>query len=129
MNGATSPRPNQEGLATAMSTPPIATGDVAPLALAIAAEAQAHPAVVRLDGGPFERTTTYLPGRRLVGVRVDEEAGRAEIGVVLRLDRPLPEVVAELRQRVAELTGGMPVDVTVADLAEPGADEGSGPAG
>lgn len=129
MNGAAFPRPNQEGPTIAMSRSPIATADPAALALAIAAEVQAHPAVVRLDGGPFERTTSYLPGRRLVGVRVDEEAGKAEIGVVLRLGRPLPEVVAELRQRVAGLTGGIPVDVTVADLAEPGADEGSGPAG
>ena len=129
MNGVAFPWPNQEGPTIAMSTSPLATGDPTTLALAIAAEVQAHPAVVRLDGGPFGQTTSYLPGRRLVGVRVDEETGKAEIGVVLRLGRPLPEVVAELRQRIAGLTGGMPVDVTVADLAEPGADEGCGPAG
>ncbi|GAA1291118.1 hypothetical protein [Saccharothrix xinjiangensis] len=71
----------------------------------------AHPAVARLD----DAFTSYLPGRRVVGVRV---AGRVGVAVVLRLGRPIPDVVAELRERVGAVTGPAPVDVVVADLVD-----------
>ncbi|WP_309115828.1 hypothetical protein [Saccharothrix sp.] len=74
----------------------------------------AHPAVARLDGG----FASYLPGRRVDGVRLAE---RTSVSVVLKFGvlksaRPIPEVVAELRAAVRAVTGPAPVDVTVADL-------------
>ncbi|MGW5641816.1 hypothetical protein ACWEV3_05885 [Saccharopolyspora sp. NPDC003752] len=75
----------------------------------------AHPSVVRLHGGQFGEIASYLPGRKVVGVRLPE-SGAAEIGVVLRLDRPLPEVLGEIRGALAEALGDVPVDITVADV-------------
>ncbi|OKI30275.1 hypothetical protein A6A25_28875 [Saccharothrix sp. CB00851] len=69
----------------------------------------AHPDVTRLDGA----VASYLPGRRVDGVRVGD---RVEVAVVLRPDRPIAEVVSELRAHVTRVTGRAPVDVTVADL-------------
>ncbi|MFE2751925.1 hypothetical protein ACFXGA_07955 [Actinosynnema sp. NPDC059335] len=69
----------------------------------------AHPDVARLDGA----IASYLPGRRVDGVRVGD---RVELAVVLRPDRPVGEVVSELRALVAGVAGAAPVDVVVADL-------------
>lgn len=69
----------------------------------------AHPEVARLDGA----IASYLPGRRVLGVRVGT---RVEVAVVLRTGRPIGEVVPELRSRVAGVAGAAPVDVVVADL-------------
>jgi hypothetical protein len=90
------------------------------LARRIAELVTAHPAVVRLDAGPWNAVATWVPGRRLVGVRVPgpDAGGAVEVAVVLRLDRPLPEVVGELRAAVATLTP-RPVDLTVADVDAP----------
>ncbi|MER5390566.1 hypothetical protein [Saccharopolyspora sp. NPDC002686] len=76
-----------------------------------------HPSVVRLHGGQYGEIATYQPGQRITGVRVGDDA--VEIAVVLRLDRPLPEVVAELRGELTAAVGGIPVDVTVADVLGP----------
>jgi hypothetical protein len=79
----------------------------------------AHPAVRRLDGGPFGTTASYLPGRRVTGVRIVGSGEEVEVSVVLRLSgTPLPEVVRQLRDRVTAVAGRVPVHVTVADLAE-----------
>jgi hypothetical protein len=91
----------------------------------LADRALAHPAVVQLHGGQFGEIASYLPGSKVVGVRLPDD-GAVEIGVVLRLDRPLPEVVAELRGRLAEVLGKTPVDITVCDVITP--DEASGSA-
>lgn len=102
-----------------------APGDIAPstepvLADAIADALLAHPAVARLDGGPFGTVASYLPGRRVVGVRAAEPGAGVEVAVVVRLGRPLPEVVDELRDRVRRVAGAVPVDVTIADVTVDG---------
>ena len=89
------------------------TDPQAVLARQIASVVTAHPCVARLDGGPLNAIATYLPGGRLVGVFLAE---RIEVGVVLRLARPLPGVLSELRAEVSMLAGGVPVDITVADV-------------
>jgi hypothetical protein len=97
------------------------------LAVRVAELVAAHPAVVRLDGGIFGAVATYLPGRKLLGVRVDEHGGPVEVAVVLSLAVPIPEVVADLRARVAAVAGGRPVDVTVSDVVDPGPARPAGP--
>ena len=67
------------------------------LAVQLAAVVAAHPSVVRLDGGTYGAVLTYLPGGRLVGVRLGTAGEPVEIAVVLRLDRAIPETVAQLR--------------------------------
>lgn len=101
------------------------------LAELVADTVAAHPSVARLDGGTFGAVATWLPGRRLVGVHVGGPAEPVEIGVVLRLDRPIPATVASLRRTLAPLVGGSAIDVTVADVDtghETGHDTGTGPA-
>ncbi|MDN5916827.1 MAG: hypothetical protein L0I76_17265 [Pseudonocardia sp.] len=94
--------------------------DPAELAQLVADAVIAHPAVARLDGGAFGAVATFLPGRRLVGVHVGRPGEPVELAVVLRLDRPIPGVVATLRTTVSALCGGVPVDITVSDVEVPG---------
>jgi hypothetical protein len=92
---------------------------LAALAEKVAAAVAAHPAVARLDGGPFGAIATYLPGRRLLGVRIGEGDEPVELAVVLYPDRPIPEVVGALRPEVSRMCGGAAVDITVSDLELP----------
>lgn len=87
------------------------------LAEAIAARVAEHPGVTALHGGPFGTVASYLPGRRVVGVVVDETDGSVQLAVVARLGTPLPELTADLRRWVSALTGPVAVHVLVADVA------------
>ena len=93
-----------------------ATPDPAVLAEAIAARVAEHPGVASLHGGPFGTIASHLPGRRVVGVVVDEQDGSVELAVVARLGAPLPELTAELRRSVVALAGPVAVHVLVADI-------------
>ena len=56
------------------------------LAEAVAAAVLAHPGVARLSGGAFGTVASYLPGRRVVGVRLPlEDTDPVEIAVVARM--------------------------------------------
>jgi hypothetical protein len=96
---------------TAVPSPP----DPVELAERVAAAVAAHPAVAGLHGGTYGSVTTYLPGRKLVGVRIGEDDEPVEVAVVLRSDRPIPEVVRSLRGEVSRLCGG----AAVADILLP----------
>ncbi|UJW31336.1 hypothetical protein L3Q67_40140 [Saccharothrix sp. AJ9571] len=90
------------------------TGRPDTLADEIAGAVLAHPSVVRLAGGAVGGHITYLPGRRVVGVRT---AGPGiEIAVVVRLGEPLTGVGAELRERVRRIAGDVPVDIEITDV-------------
>jgi hypothetical protein len=111
---------------TAPTAPVAPTAGPASLAEQVAAVVTAHPSVARLHGGVYGVVATYLPGRKLTGVRIGEGDEPVELGVVLRLDRPIPEVVRALRREVSRMCGGAAVDITVADLDLPD-DGASGP--
>jgi hypothetical protein len=95
------------------------TAPTSTLAERVAAAVTAHPAVAGLHGGVFGSVATYLPGRKLVGVRIGDGAEPVELAVVLHLGPPIPGVVRALRREVSGLCGGAAVDITVADLAVP----------
>jgi hypothetical protein len=83
----------------------------------VAAAVLAHPAVARLDGGPFGTVASYLPGRRrLLGVRIGVSDEPVELAVVVRMGTPLPQVAAELGDVVRRLLGPVPVEVTFVDV-------------
>lgn len=84
-----------------------------PGAADVAAALLAHPAVARLDGGQFGTVASYLPGRRVVGVRLGEPV---EIGVVVHLGRPLPALADELAAVVHGVLGPVRVEVTFCDV-------------
>lgn len=83
----------------------------------VAAAVLAIPGVVGLHPGPFGEVATYLPGRRVSGVRL--APGRCEVHVVLLTGVPLHET-AEAVRRAAAAVVGTPVDVYVEDLATGG---------
>ncbi len=89
------------------------------LAQAVADAVLAHPGVARLSGGAFGTVASYLPGRRLLGVRLPLGADDpVEIAVVARLGVPLPRLAEELGAAVVAVVGDADVDVTVADVDE-----------
>ncbi|TKK87242.1 Asp23/Gls24 family envelope stress response protein [Herbidospora galbida] len=74
------------------------------------------PGVAALTRGRFGTATTYLPGGSVPGVRLHDEA--VEIHVAVRYGRPIPEIVAEVREAVSPLSGDRRVDVTVEDVTD-----------
>ena len=99
--------------------PPAPSGQE--VAEAVAQLALAVPGVERLHPGAFGEVGTYLPGRRVPGIRLRPDS--VEVHVVVQralLDRrvPLPQVAERIHRAVGALTGG-PVHVFIDDLAEP----------
>ena len=87
----------------------------------VAAAVLAHPAVARLHAGPYGTIASYLPGRRVDGVRIAEDGSSVELAVVVELTavgpgRSIPAVAEQLRAAVRELTGDVRVDVLIVDL-------------
>ncbi|HVL05800.1 MAG TPA: hypothetical protein VM388_07420 [Acidimicrobiales bacterium] len=85
---------------------------------AVAAAAKACPLVAGLSGGRFGEIATYLPGRRILGLR--EADGTVEVHVVARWGTPLPELAEEVRAAVTPRAGGLPVAVFIEDIELPG---------
>ena len=79
----------------------------------IAAAVLAVPGVAGLHAGMFGEVATYLPGRRVTGVRIGSDAVEVHVSVVI--DVPIRATAIAVRQAVAPLTT-LPVDVTVEDV-------------
>lgn len=92
---------------------------------AVAAAALSCPGVARMSSGVVGEVGTYLPGRRVVGVRVAD--GEVEVHIVARWGRPVTEVADAVHQAVGAVTGGMPSSVFVEDIELPSQE--AGPAG
>jgi hypothetical protein len=85
---------------------------------AVAAAVRSCPAVDDLDGGRFEGVATYLPGRRVPGIRISED--RIEVHVRGRWDQPVGLIADQIRGVLATLNGGRLIDIVLTDVAEPG---------
>ena len=79
----------------------------------VAAAVLAVPGVVGLHGGRFGELGTYLPGRRVIGVRIDDEG--TEVHVVVSDLVPVPATAARV-QRAVSAVAPMPVRVHVEDI-------------
>jgi uncharacterized alkaline shock family protein YloU len=84
---------------------------------AVAAAALGSPLIAGLTGGGLGEVATYLPGRRIVGVR--EVEGTIEVHVVAKWGTPLPEVAEVVRAAVAPHAGAAPVAIFVDDIEVP----------
>lgn len=82
----------------------------------LAEHVTAVPGVAELHGGMFGETATYLPGRKVAGIRIDD-AG-TEVHVAVEFGAPVGETAEAIRGVVAELTSG-PVHVVVEDVISP----------
>ena len=81
---------------------------------AIALATLACPSVARLHEGGTRAVATYLPGRRVVGVRVDDR--RVLVSVVLTFRSSVPSLEAQVRSALAPYVGDRQIDVHVADV-------------
>ena len=79
----------------------------------VAAAVKGVPGVAGLHGGMFGEVGTYLPGRRVPGVRIGD--GVTEVHVTLFYGSAVRETAGRIRDTVAGLVGGI-VDVTVEDV-------------
>jgi hypothetical protein len=88
------------------------------LADAVASAVRRCPAVAGLHGGGPVQVATYLPGRRVEGVRIEDD--RVLISVLAAYGAPLTALTRQVRAAVDPLAGGRRVDVHVADVRLPG---------
>ena len=100
-----------------MSPAPLPAAEPDPDAIATAV--LACPEVAGLSGGLVGEVATYLPGRRVTGVRMAPPG--VEVSVVGRYGPTVAEIAAAVRDAVRRVAGSRPVDVVIADLAPPDA--------
>lgn len=81
---------------------------------AIAAAVLGCPAVAGLSGGVGGVVATYLPGRRVTGLRIDDAT--VTVHVVGRYGPPMTEISDQVARAVSPLAGGRQVGVVVEDL-------------
>ena len=84
---------------------------------AVAAMVRGCAGVSALDGGPFGEVASYLPGRTVPGVAVDDS--RIRVQVRSKWGVPATDVAALITAALAPLAGPRPVDVAIADIDDP----------
>lgn len=82
--------------------------------------ALAVPEVAGLHGGEFGEIATYLPGRRVTGVRLGDD--HCSVHVTVRYPADLFATAERVRAAVHAVVG-IPVDVTIEDLTDTPDDE------
>ncbi|MET0475672.1 MAG: hypothetical protein ABW001_13665 [Mycobacterium sp.] len=87
---------------------------VGELADGIAALVRATPGVAALHPGMYGEVGTYLPGRRVTGVRVTDDV--VDVHVTVVAGAPLRATAAAVRAAVAASVPGRTVNVTVEDI-------------
>ncbi len=111
---------------TAAGAPPAqpgstATGDTssdtADLAERVLAIVRSMPAVAAVSHGAFGEVATYLPGRVLPGIRIDD--GRVEIHLVAVYGPPLADIAHDVGAAVRPVVGDRRVDVSIDDIRLP----------
>lgn len=83
----------------------------------LAAAVQGCAGVASLSAGTFGEVATYLPGRRVRGVRLTDET--VEVHVVALWGPPLPPLAAQIRVGVGPFAGGRKINVYIDDLLLP----------
>ena len=86
---------------------------------AVEAAVRAVPGVVDMHTGAFGEVATYLPGRRVAGVRLLPDL--CEVHVVLAWGSPVRDAAAAIRAAVATAGVHTRVDVTIEDVVAPDA--------
>lgn len=84
----------------------------------VAAAVRGCPAVDDLDEGLSGSAATYLPGRRVIGVRIDND--RVYVQVRARWGITAGGLGRQVRSAVLPLAAGRAIDVNISDIAEPG---------
>lgn len=100
-----------------MSTHPGAAQDPSELADLVAAAALSVPGVAGLHGGTFGESATYLPGRRVTGVRLGQEI--TEVHLTLVYGVPVLETAERVRTAVGPLVS-TPIEISIEDVVAAG---------
>ena len=83
---------------------------------AVATAVRGCPGVDALDAGPVtSRVTTYLPGRKLDGLKVTADTLTVQVRGIW--DVPATEVAHQVRAAASALVEGRAIDVVISDLA------------
>lgn len=90
---------------------------------AVAAAVRGCPGVDDLDAGALGSVSSYLPGRKVPGVRVGTD--EVTIQVRGRWAVPVPELARQIRSALATLVGDRMIDIVVADVADAPSDVAS----
>jgi hypothetical protein len=93
---------------------------------AVAAVVRGCPGVSALDGGRFGEVASYLPGRVVSGVAVDDDRIRVQVRSAWGI--PATDLAAVITAALTPLAGGRPVDVTISDIDDPSPAQPAGPA-
>jgi hypothetical protein len=80
----------------------------------VVAAVVACPAVASMSAGRFGEVATYLPGRRVAGIRANDTD--VEIHIVARRGYPLQHVTAQIAAATRSLIGDRSLTVAVDDL-------------
>ncbi len=80
----------------------------------VAAAVTAVPGVAALHSGMFGEVGTYLPGRRVSGIRID--ADTVEVHIVISYGVSITELAARVRSAVTTAIGPSAVHVHVEDV-------------
>ena len=99
---------------TTVATVPVPTTRAFEPVEAIAAAVTGVAMIAGLHGGRFGEIVSYLPGRRITGVRVVDEA--VQVHVSGRWPATGAQIAAAVRAAAAPYAGHRPVTVVVADL-------------
>ncbi len=83
----------------------------------IAAAVRGCPLVAGLHGGRFGEVATYLPGRRVPGVRLT--AAEVAVHLVGRYPAAVAEIDRQVRAAVAPHLAGLPLMITIEDYTTP----------
>lgn len=73
------------------------------------------PAVAALSGGRLGGAGTYLPGRRVTGIVIRDDA--VHVHIVGRYGYRAEAIAADVRRAAEPFAGGRPVHVIIEDLA------------
>ena len=94
------------------ATEPVELDPLDPVDL-VAVAVTGVPGVTGMHAGSFGEVATYLPGRRVTGVR--RRDGRTEVHVTVAMGVPIAQLAAQVRLVVSAITGDE-VHVVVEDV-------------
>lgn len=87
----------------------------------VATTVRALPGVADLYAGGIAPLATYLPGRRVLGVRLDESS--VQVSVVVAAGTSAVSAAGQVRAALADAAAGRRIDVHVGDVRLPGEEE------
>ncbi|BBX10642.1 hypothetical protein [Mycolicibacterium aichiense] len=91
----------------------------------VASVARAVPGVADLHPGMFGEVGTYLPGRRVTGVRIRDD--RVEVHITITPSAHVRQTAAAVRSAVRAAMPNTRVDVTVEEIAGASPNSGTDP--